>query len=150
MIPSPIVVGDYVLMVNDGGVASCLAADTGELQWRERLGTKYFASPVSANGLVYFMGIDGVTKVIRPGPTFELVAENGLGEVGQQCYRQPSVLGVSSCAFQDICFALGAQTAGRKGHPKILRSRASLPVFLDAYCIDAAMNWCDFTCAERP
>jgi outer membrane protein assembly factor BamB len=91
MTPSPIVVSDRVIMVNDDGIASCLDADTGERQWMERLGTKHFASPVSAGGLVYLVGVDGVTRVIRPGPTYELVAENRVGDVGQECYASPAV-----------------------------------------------------------
>jgi hypothetical protein len=35
---------------------------------------------VSANGLVYFLNDKGVTHVVRPGPKYELVARNELGE----------------------------------------------------------------------
>ena len=37
-------------------------------------------SPVVADGKVYVTDEDGVTSVVRAGPTFELLAENDLGD----------------------------------------------------------------------
>jgi outer membrane protein assembly factor BamB len=79
-VPSPIVVGDYFLVVADNGIGTCFLADTGEVQWRERLGSHYSGSLVTTQGLVYFTADDGVTKVIRPGPKFDLVSENKLDQ----------------------------------------------------------------------
>ncbi len=79
-VPSPIVVGEYFLIAADNGPASCFVAKTGERLWMERLGKHYSASLTAANGLVYFLADDGVTKVVRPGPELDLVAENPLGE----------------------------------------------------------------------
>jgi len=79
-VPSPIAAGPYFLVVSDRGIASQFDAQTGERLWRERLGRGYSASLVSAGGLVYFTADDGVTKVVRPGPEFEVVAENDIRE----------------------------------------------------------------------
>lgn len=79
-VPSPIAVGDYFLLTADNGVASCFEVDTGKRAWMERIGTRYSSSPIAAEGLVYFTSDDGVTKIIRPGPQLDLVAENQLGE----------------------------------------------------------------------
>lgn len=79
-VPSPISEGDYFLVVSDGGVASCFHAATGEMYWQERVGPHAHSSIVSANGLVYFTTDDGATTVVKPGPTFEVVAKNALGE----------------------------------------------------------------------
>lgn len=79
-VPSPISEGDYFLVVSDGGVASCFHAATGEMYWQERVGPHAHSSIVSANGLVYFTTDDGATTVVKPGPTFEVVAHNALGE----------------------------------------------------------------------
>ena len=79
-VPSPISEGDYFLVVSDGGVASCFHAATGEMYWQERVGPHAHSSIVSANGLVYFTTDDGTTTVVKPGPTFEVVAKNTLGE----------------------------------------------------------------------
>jgi outer membrane protein assembly factor BamB len=78
-VPSPIAAGEWCLVVSDSGVAHCFAAATGELAWQERLGEQH-ASLVSANGLVYFLNDKGVTHVVRPGPKYDLIAENELGE----------------------------------------------------------------------
>ena len=40
-VPSPIVVGDYFLVVADNGIASCYQADTGQKLWKERIGRRY-------------------------------------------------------------------------------------------------------------
>ena len=37
-------------------------------------------SPVSANGLVYFISDSGITSIVRPGKTFNVVGENDLKE----------------------------------------------------------------------
>lgn len=87
-VPSPIIEGPYFLVVADNGIASCFDAATGKRHWMERLGGNHSASLVSAEGLVHFTADTGVTKVIRPGESFELVAENPLGE---ECYSSAAI-----------------------------------------------------------
>jgi outer membrane protein assembly factor BamB len=79
-VPSPVPVGEYFVLVADNGIASCFEAATGQRLWMERLGRRHSASAVAADGLAYFPDDDGVTWVVRPGETFELVAKNPLGE----------------------------------------------------------------------
>ncbi len=78
-VPSPISEGDYFLVVSDSGIAHCFEAKSGRIMWQERLGIHH-ASLVSANGLVYFLNDDGEMNVVKPGPRFERVAFNSLGE----------------------------------------------------------------------
>ena len=78
-VPSPIIEGDYFLIVSDSGVAHCFEAATGKLLWQERMG-EHHASLVSANGLVYFLNDNGVMHIVKPGSQFNLVAKNDLGE----------------------------------------------------------------------
>jgi outer membrane protein assembly factor BamB len=87
-VPSPIAVGDYFLVVSDGGVASCFEADSGKRLWMQRIGTHFSASPVTAEGLVYFPSDDGKITLVRPGPTLDVVAENKLGEA---TYASPAI-----------------------------------------------------------
>ena len=82
-IPSLIYVKPHLFAVTDGGVASCLKADTGELVWQERVGGNFSASPVSAAGRIYFLGDNGETAVIEAGPEFKVLARNPLGEKAQ-------------------------------------------------------------------
>jgi outer membrane protein assembly factor BamB len=76
--PSPLVAGDHLYMVNDGGIVSCVAVDSGTVVWQHRVPGSYSASPVMAGGLIYLQSEEGVTTVIRPGPKFEAVAVNRL------------------------------------------------------------------------
>jgi outer membrane protein assembly factor BamB len=76
--PSPLLVGDELYLVNDAGIASCLDAATGGTRWVERLGGEYSASPVFADGRIYFQSEDGVTTVIAPGRAFHRLATNTL------------------------------------------------------------------------
>jgi outer membrane protein assembly factor BamB len=78
--PSPLVVNDMVFVVDDGGLASCLDALTGQEIWRERIGGNYSASPLyaPATGMIYCFSEDGKTTVFKAARKFEKVAENRL------------------------------------------------------------------------
>jgi len=76
--PSPLLVGDELYVVNDGGIASCLDAKTGETHWVQRLGGEFSASPVFADGRIYFLSEDGVATVIAPGKAFRKLATSTL------------------------------------------------------------------------
>jgi outer membrane protein assembly factor BamB len=87
-VPSPIIAGDYFLVVSDGGIATCFQAADGEIAWKERLGTHFSSSPVLVEGLVYFTSDEGRTTIVRPGPKLDVVAQNELGEYS---YASPAV-----------------------------------------------------------
>ena len=77
-IPSMIYVKPYLFAVTDGGIASCMNAATGELLWQQRLGGTFSASPVAAQGRIYFLSDQGETTVIEAGPEFKPLAKNPL------------------------------------------------------------------------
>ncbi len=84
---SPIVVDDLIFFNDDKGVASCLDAKTGEVYWQERLAPGgYSASPIHADGRLYFQNGEGVGTVIRPGRQFQKLSENDIGEPGLASY----------------------------------------------------------------
>lgn len=76
--PSPVLVGDELYVIADGGVASCFDAGTGTLHWTERVDGNYCASPLFADGHLYFSSQEGAVTVVKPGRTFEVVARNTL------------------------------------------------------------------------
>ena len=76
--PSLILFGDLLFMVDDAGIASCLEAKTGTEVWRERVGGNYSASPLLAEGRVYFFNEEGKTTVVEASRTFKKLAENKL------------------------------------------------------------------------
>ncbi|MBI3414833.1 MAG: PQQ-binding-like beta-propeller repeat protein [Verrucomicrobia bacterium] len=79
-VPSMLYVKPHLFALTDGGVATCMKADTGELIWQERVGGNFSASPVCAAGRIYFVGDNGETTVIEAGPEFRVLAKNPLGE----------------------------------------------------------------------
>ena len=84
-VPSPILYGEYLYMVNDmASIVTCLEATTGKMMWQGRLGVArregFSASPVAVDGKVFFTNDDGETFVLKAGPTFQLLHVNRIGE----------------------------------------------------------------------
>jgi outer membrane protein assembly factor BamB len=78
--PSILLIDDLIYMIGDTGIASCIDAKTGAQVWQQRIGGEYSASPVYADGKIWMFSEEGKTTVIRPGRTFEQLAENKLDE----------------------------------------------------------------------
>jgi outer membrane protein assembly factor BamB len=76
--PSPLIVGDELYIVSDIGVASSVDARTGQTHWQQRLGGNYSASPVFADGRIYFQSEEGLTTAIAPGKAFRKLATSQL------------------------------------------------------------------------
>jgi len=78
--PSPLLAGEELYLIDDRGVATCADAGTGTVLWQERLGGggNFSASPVFADGRIYAVSQEGKTFVIKPGKTYEVIAENQL------------------------------------------------------------------------
>jgi outer membrane protein assembly factor BamB len=77
-------------MVSDDSVVNCVEVATGDEVWRKRIGGHVAASPIFADGRLYFCNQEGLTAVIKPGRTFESLAANTL-DVG--CMASPIVSG---------------------------------------------------------
>jgi outer membrane protein assembly factor BamB len=81
-VPTPVTDGQYFYTINDRGICWALKMQTGEEVYggrRIKPGT-YSASPVLADGKLYITSEDGVTTVLKAGPTFEILAENAIEE----------------------------------------------------------------------
>jgi len=87
-IPSMLYARPYLYLVTEAGVAKCFKAATGEVLWRERLGDRYSASPVWADGKIYFLSDKGTTTVIQEGAEFNVLAKNELDET---CKASPAI-----------------------------------------------------------
>jgi outer membrane protein assembly factor BamB len=87
-VPSPVAAAGHFFVVSDPGFLSCLEAKTGKRLWMQKLGRRHSAAGVVADGRLYFTDDDGITYVLKAGPTFELLAKNPLGE---ECYASPAV-----------------------------------------------------------
>ena len=86
-IPSPIVIGEYVIVVDMKGVATCYNSVSGEQLWKERIGANFSSSPIAAGGLAYFQDEAGATVVIKPGPKLDVVAQNTVGGGSDELFR---------------------------------------------------------------
>ena len=77
-VSSPLMVGQEIYFVSDNGLALCVDAKTGKVHWIQRIGAKFWASPLYADGRIYFFGSEGDTTVIEPGRSFRKLANNKL------------------------------------------------------------------------
>jgi len=76
--PSMLVVGSELYVVNDAGIATCLETASGKKVWTGRLGGNFSSSPLYADGRIYAGNREGETFVFRPGRAFTLEATNQL------------------------------------------------------------------------
>jgi outer membrane protein assembly factor BamB len=88
---TPMIYGDYLYSCQINGILSCYEAKTGKLVYQERLGTGrtgFTASPVAADGKLYFTSEEGDVYVVKAGPEFKILATNSMGEV---CMATPAI-----------------------------------------------------------
>ncbi len=81
---TPIVYGERLYVCRMNGVLGVYEAKTGRRLVQSRLGdgkTGFTASPVAADGKIYFPSEEGDVYVVKDGETAEVVATNRLGEV---------------------------------------------------------------------
>lgn len=89
-LPSPVVVGDFLIVISMSGLASCYDAGTGRIHWQEHLGVKgeYAAAPLVVNGHVLIQSVyGGKTVVLKPGKRFEVIRTNVLGAEVDEIFR---------------------------------------------------------------
>jgi outer membrane protein assembly factor BamB len=92
-VPSGIVYrGQYVLL-KEGGIVTAYDAKTGRMAYMKRAVTSggYYASPVAANGHIYFTSLDtGAVTVLKAGTASpEVVANNP--ELGERVFATPAI-----------------------------------------------------------
>ncbi len=89
---TPLVYGDFLYLCRDQGIMACYEAKTGKKVYRERLseGVGWTASPVAADGKVYFTSEEGDVQVVKAGAAYEvgegppanlMIAKNPLGDI---------------------------------------------------------------------
>lgn len=82
-VPSPILYGDYIYVMTDRGILTCLEAKTGKVVYegaRLPVPATFTASPVAVDGKILLTSEDGDTFVIKAGPQHEVLATNSIEE----------------------------------------------------------------------
>ncbi len=69
-----------VFLWNDSGVVTCADAPTGKIHWRERVGGKYFGSPVCVSDRLYCMSCEGEMVVLAAADQYKLLGRINLEE----------------------------------------------------------------------
>jgi outer membrane protein assembly factor BamB len=90
-LPSPLLYGGVLYMVNDGGVVTSLDPNTGAVLSQGRLKgavDNYYASPVAADGKIFMASELGKIAVLKPGATLEILAVNDLADL---IYATPAI-----------------------------------------------------------
>ncbi len=82
-VPSPIVIGEHMYLLGDGGILRCVEFKTGKVIYEERVegvqgSSKFFSSPVAADGKIFCGSQQGDLIVIKAGPKFERLAASKL------------------------------------------------------------------------
>jgi len=92
-LPSTLLYKDVLYMINDSGILTTLNPTTGEVYKQARLrgaADNFYASPVAADGKVYFVSKAGVVTVLKAGGQQELLTS---GELDDECVATPAIVG---------------------------------------------------------
>ena len=90
-VASGILYGDYLYLISDKGILTCLDAKTGEVKYdsgRVPVPASFLASLVAFDGKILEFSEDGDTFLVKAGPAHEVVRTNSLGE---PIYATPAV-----------------------------------------------------------
>jgi outer membrane protein assembly factor BamB len=77
-VPSPLLYGKEIYVVDDEGTAQCLDAITGTPLWKKRLGGRFRCSPLQISDHILFVSQDGKATMIEAGREFKVIATNQL------------------------------------------------------------------------
>lgn len=90
-VPSMVLKDGYLYAMLDAGVAQCWKADTGEEQWKERVGGTFSTSLVLAGDHIYATDEAGKTTIFAADPKeYRMIAEN---QLGQESFATPAICG---------------------------------------------------------
>ena len=77
---APLLIGDRIFSILNNGVINCVDVRTGEEIWKDRVEGTFTASPITANGVIYFCNEAGDCFVVKAADAYELVSHNRLDE----------------------------------------------------------------------
>ena len=87
-VPSPLLVGDYLHVINDLGVYSCIEPKTGNVLHTARALGSTYSSPIAVGNHIYLFEDTGRCTIFENRPGFHIVARN---EIGEEVYTTPAI-----------------------------------------------------------
>jgi outer membrane protein assembly factor BamB len=88
---SNILYGEYLYLLTDNGIVTCLQADTGEVKYeggRVPVPARFMGSPVAFAGHIAMTSEDGDTYLLKAGSVHHIVGTNSVGE---PVYSSPAI-----------------------------------------------------------
>ena len=78
-VPTPVLRGDRLFMVDDKGIASCVNAKTGEQIWMKRIGGNFGASPLLVGDTLLLISLDGQATLLKASDEYQTLGKIDLG-----------------------------------------------------------------------
>jgi outer membrane protein assembly factor BamB len=75
---TPVIIDGLIYTIDTKSMMECIDADSGNTIWSEKVKGKFNASPVYADGYIYFPSTRGNTLVIKEGKKYKQVSDNKL------------------------------------------------------------------------
>ncbi|MDA7980179.1 MAG: PQQ-binding-like beta-propeller repeat protein [Pirellulales bacterium] len=89
-VPTTVAKNGMLFSFTDRGLATCLDVASGELHWRQRLGGRFFCSPICSDNRILCISTSGEVIVLAADKEFKELARNDLGET---CHATPAISG---------------------------------------------------------
>jgi outer membrane protein assembly factor BamB len=86
-LPSPVVVGNYLLACSMPGILFCYECGTGKELWKERIGPKFTTTPLVSEGRAWFLSEAGDAVVVEPGEPMKIVGQSKLESDSDELFR---------------------------------------------------------------
>ncbi len=79
-VSSPVANDEFLFIATGYGDVACYNAESGDTLWTKYFRDQFYASPVIADNMVYFLDRSGVMHIVRAEAEYQFVAEPALGE----------------------------------------------------------------------
>jgi len=87
-VPSPVLVGDYLHIINDLGVYTCIEPVTGKVLHTARALGSTYSSPIAVGDRIYMFEDTGKCTIFENRPGIHVLAKNSLDE---EMYTTPAI-----------------------------------------------------------
>ncbi|HTN76561.1 MAG TPA: PQQ-binding-like beta-propeller repeat protein [Pirellulaceae bacterium] len=79
-VPTPVQRGDKLFLWFDGGIVTCIDTKTAQVHWRERIGGKFWGSPICVADKIYCISEAGEVVVLAAEDKFKEISRIPLGD----------------------------------------------------------------------